>query len=94
MHMHGLNAWSECLLEGKCVQEKYCLTSNWCHGNDRKPTSGSLQVLGNGIEAIRHPSGTPKKKPNYQSPSGVSKTRKCPFALGGEFQERASCKIM
>lgn len=68
------------------MQEKYSLTSNWCHGNDRKPTSGSLQVLGNGIEAIRHPSGIPKKEPNsYQSPSGVSKTRKCPFALGGEF---------
>lgn len=83
--MHGLNA---CLKESVCKKNIYSLTSNWCHGNDRKPTSGSLQVLGNGIKAIRHPSGIPKKKPNsYQSPSGVSKTRRsrCPFALGGEF---------
>ena len=47
---------------------------------------GLLQILRNGIETISHPSDTPRKetKESYPSPSGVSKTTKSPFALGGD----------
>ena len=77
----------ECPLQGNCMQENVVYQATVATETTTRTMSDSPQISKNGIETIRHLSGTPAKetRPSYQNTSGTSKTERSRFALSGEF---------
>ena len=76
----------ECPLQGSCMQENVVYQATVDTETKWKTTSDLLRISKNGIETIRHLSGTKTRemRPSYRSSSGTSKTKRSRFMLSGE----------
>ena len=77
----------KCPIQGNCAKKTWCTKQQLSQKQQRKIMLDSPQISKNGIETIRHPSGTPVKetRPSYRNTSATSKTEKSRFSLSGEF---------
>ena len=68
-------------------KKTWCTKRQLPQKQQRKTMSDSPQISKNGIETIKHPSGTPAKemRPSYRNRSWTSKTERSRFALSWEF---------